>query len=144
MRVSECMTEKVAICSPDESIEKVAARMAELDCGVVPLAEDDKLVGVITDRDIAVRGVAHGKGPGTAARDVMSNEVLYCFEDQDLAEVSDNMAELKIRRMPVVDRNKNLVGILSLGDIALGNGRAGADTIQEISLQGGPHSQSAA
>jgi CBS domain-containing protein len=101
---------------------------------------------MITDRDIAIRAVAAGKGPKTLVRDVMSQEVLYCFEDQELDEVSRNLADIKVRRLPVLNREKRLVGILSLGDMALkANGSdPAADALKAISVPGGEHSQSTA
>ncbi|WP_029040415.1 CBS domain-containing protein [Cucumibacter marinus] len=143
MKVSDCMTPEVAVCDPDESIGTIAQQMAALDCGVIPLGQNNRLVGVITDRDITIRGIARGKGPHTPAREVMSEEVLYCYDDQDLDDVTSNMADLKIRRMPVVNRDKDLVGILALGDIALKDGEAGAGVFREVSEHGGPHSQDA-
>lgn len=92
--------------------------MAEIDAGVLPVGENDRLVGMITDRDIAVRAVAAGKPPDTPIRDVMSSDVCYCFDDQEISDVAANMADIKVRRLPVVNRDKRLVGILSLGDIA--------------------------
>jgi CBS domain-containing protein len=97
---------------------------------------------MITDRDIAVRAVAAGKGPDTPVRDVMTPEVKYCYEDEDLEHVAKNMAELRVRRLPVLNRDKRLVGILSLGDLALAEGRRAAGVaVQGISRHGGPHSQ---
>src|SRR3954464_14957215 len=104
MRVSEAMTREVRVASPGQSIRDVAKIMAEIDAGVLPVGDNDRLVGVITDRDIAIRGVAEGKSPTAKVGDVMSHEVLYCFEDQDLEDVAQNMAEMKVRRMPVVNR----------------------------------------
>lgn len=141
MKVAECMSKKVEVCSPGETIGDVARKMRQLDTGVMPLGENDRLVGVITDRDIAVRAVADGKGPDTPARDAMSPEVLYCYEDDGLDEVTSNMAEQKIRRMPVVNRDKRLVGIISLGDIAQADGGTGAAALGKISEHGGLHSQ---
>jgi CBS domain-containing protein len=92
--------------------------MAECDCGVVPIEENDRLVGMITDRDMVVRALAHGKTGETKVREVMSTDVKYCFEDDDLDNVAHNMGDLQVRRLPVVNRDKRLVGILSLGDIA--------------------------
>jgi len=116
--------------------------MADLDAGVVPVAEKDRLVGIITDRDIAVRGIAKGKGPNANVREVMTDHVKYCFDDQEVDEVSQNMGELKIRRLPVVNRSKRLVGLLSLGDIAFGHaGILISETMREISEPGGQHSQ---
>ena len=97
---------------------------------------------MITDRDIAIRAVAAGKGPDTPVRDIMSEEVKYCFADDDLDEVAKNMADIKVRRLPVVDRNKRLVGIVSLGDVALTDGPTNAgDALCSISEPGGAHSQ---
>jgi CBS domain-containing protein len=90
-----------------------------LDVGALPVSEEDRLVGMITDRDIAVRGVAAGKTPNAKVRDVMTPEIKYCFDDQELDEIAANMADIQVRRLPVVDRDKRLVGILSLGDIAV-------------------------
>src|SRR5438477_4655115 len=118
MKVSDAMSRDVQVASPKQSIRDAAKMMAKIDSGVLPVGENDRLVGVITDRDITVRAVAEGKAPTTKVRDVMSDEVLYLFEDQDLDEVAHNMAEMKVRRMPVVNRDKRLVGIISLGDLA--------------------------
>jgi len=98
---------------------------------------------MITDRDIAIRAVGAGKDPQTPVREVMSKEVMYCFEDDDLDEVVQNMADIKVRRLPVLDRDKRLVGILSLGDIALTEGAGSAGSaLCGISEPGGEHSQS--
>jgi len=122
MQVNEVMSRDVSIASPRQSIRDAARLMAEIDAGVVPVGENDRLVGVITDRDIAIRAVAEGKPPDTPIRDVMSAEVKYCFEDDDISDVARNMADIKLRRLPVVDGRKRLVGIISLGDIALAQG----------------------
>ena len=106
--------------------------------------ENDRLIGMITDRDIAIRGVAAGKGPDTPVRDVMSTEVKYCFEDEDVAHVAENMAELQVRRLPVMNRNKRLVGIVSLADLATeASLPKTAKALHGISQPGGQHSQSA-
>jgi len=142
MKVSDAMSHDVQMASPKQSIQDAAKMMAKIDAGVLPVAENDRLVGVLTDRDIAIRAVAEGKSPATKVRDVMTDEVLYCFDDQDLEEVAQNMAEMKVRRMPVVNRDKHLVGIISLGDLAR-NEDAGTtgEAISTISQPGGPHSQ---
>jgi CBS domain-containing protein len=143
MMVREAMTRDVRVASPDETIQQAAHIMEDLDAGVLPVGDNDRLVGMITDRDIAIRGIAHGKGPNATVREIMSTEVKYCFEDQDLEEVADNMGELQVRRLPVVDRDKRLVGILSLGDIATCRENAPAgDALGRISRPGGHHSQS--
>jgi len=98
-------------------------------------------VGVITDRDIAIRAVAEGKGPDTPVRDVMSNEqVMYCYEDEELSHVAQNMAENQVRRLPVVDRDKRLVGIVSLGDVATsGSQNTAGKAVKGVSKPGPTH-----
>jgi len=143
MQVNEAMSSDVKIAAPDQSIRDAARMMAELDAGVLPVGENDRLVGMITDRDIAIRAVAAGKPPNTPVREVMSSEVKYCFEDDDLDDVAENMADIKVRRLPVLNRQKRLVGIVSLGDIALFDGAGSAGSaLCVISEPGGDHSQS--
>lgn len=142
MRVSDAMTANVRIANPQQTIAEAARMMAELDAGALPVGDGDRLVGMITDRDIAIRAIAAGKGPQTLVKDVMSKEVLYCFADQDLDEVVQNMADTKVRRMPVLNRDKRLVGILSLGDVALvDDPDVTGEALSEISEPGGKHSQ---
>jgi len=142
MLVNEAMSSDVKIASPDQSIKDAARMMAEIDAGALPVGQDDRLVGMITDRDIAIRAVAAGKPPTTPVREVMSSEVKYCFEDDELDDVADNMADVKLRRLPVLNRDKRLVGILSLGDIALVDGPSNAGSaLCGISEPGGDHSQ---
>jgi CBS domain-containing protein len=143
MKVSEAMSRDVHVANPDDSICDAAKAMASIDVGALPVGENDRLVGMITDRDIAVRGVAEHKGPDTPVREVMTRDVKYCFEDEDLEHVASNMGDLRVRRLPVVDRDKRLVGIVSLGDVSLVQGRGAAgDAVTGISRPGGPHSQS--
>ena len=143
MKVSETMTCDVRIAAPDQTIAEAAKMMAASDCGALPVGENDRLIGMITDRDIAIRAVAAGKGPDSLVGDVMSKEICYCFADQDLGEITANMGDTKVRRLPVVDRHKRLVGIVSLGDIARADGhdRATAAALSRISEEGGSHSQ---
>lgn len=143
MKISEVMTRGVSLAEPNETICEVAKRMAEIDCGMLPVSEKDRLVGMITDRDIAVRGVAAGKGPDAKVRDIMTREVKYCFDDQDTNDVLKNMAELQIRRMPVLDHGKRLVGIVALADICADeeSGLCGA-ALRDITQPGGAHCQS--
>jgi CBS domain-containing protein len=136
------MTRDVRIANPGQSIRDVAKIMAEIDAGALPVGENDRLVGMITDRDIAIRAVALGKGPDTPVRDVMSSEVKYCYEDEDLEHVADNMGELQVRRLPVVNREKRLVGIVALGDIARHEDHhTTGETTAEVSQPGGKHRQ---
>jgi CBS domain-containing protein len=142
MRVSDAMTADVRIAKPQQTIAEAARMMAEIDAGALPVGDGDRLVGMLTDRDIAIRAVALGKGPQTQVQDVMSKEVLYCFADQDLDEVVKNMADTKVRRMPVLNREKRMVGILSLGDVALvDDPDITGEALCEISEPGGRHSQ---
>lgn len=141
MRVSEAMSRNVKIATPENTICDAARAMAEIDAGSLPVGDQDRLVGIITDRDIAVRAVARGKGPDTPVRDVMSHEVKYCFEDEELEHVARNMAQIQVRRLPVVDREKRLVGIIALGDVATNEDTRTAGTaIKGVSEPGGPHS----
>jgi CBS domain-containing protein len=119
MKISEVMSRNVTVARPDDTLQRAARAMAEIDSGVLPVGEDDRLVGVITDRDIAIRAVAEGMDTAiTTVREIMSDEVKYCFEDESVDHIADNMGSEQIRRLPVVDRDKRLVGIVSLGDIA--------------------------
>ena len=118
MKANTAMTRNVKLVNPDQTIREAAQLMAEIDAGSLPVGENDRLVGMITDRDIAIRAVAEGKSPDTKVRDVMTQEMLYCFDDQDLDEIARNMAKNQVRRLPVISRAKRLVGILSLGDLA--------------------------
>lgn len=143
MKIREAMTPDVRMVRPDQTIREAARMMAELDIGALPVQDNDRLVGMITDRDIAVRAVAEGRGAETRIGDVMSNEIKYCYEDQDIEEVMRNMGEQRLRRLPVLNRDKRLVGILSLGDLALerdAQDEAG-QALGGISRPGGEHSQ---
>jgi CBS domain-containing protein len=119
MLAKECMTKSVALGKPSMTILEAAQKMRDGNFGILPIEENDRLVGMITDRDIAVRGVAEGKDPKQAkVRDIMSSKVLYCYEDQNLDEIAENLGDNQVRRLPVLNRQKKLVGILSLSDIA--------------------------
>lgn len=142
MKVRESMTQDVLVAHPNQSVAEVARLMVEKDIGAVPVGENDRLVGMLTDRDIAVRVVAEGKGPETKVSEAMSREVLYCYDDDDLNNVANNMADLQVRRLPVVNRDKRLVGIVSIGDVAICEGaRMTGRAVASISAPGGAHSQ---
>lgn len=134
MRVSEAMTRDVKVANPNQSLHDVAKIMADDDVGSLPVGENDRLVGMITDRDIAIRAVAQGKSPDTTkVRDVMSEDVKYCFDDQDIAEVARNMGDIQVHRLPVVNHDKRLVGIIALADIANTAGaEVAGDAVQGI------------
>jgi CBS domain-containing protein len=142
MQVRDAMTSDVRVVSPDQTIQDAARIMADIDAGALPVGENDRLVGMLTDRDMAIRAIAQGKGPETKVRDVMTSDVKYCFDDEDTNQVCQNLGDQQIRRIPVVDRDKRLVGILSLGDLALAtaDGSTG-ETLAAISRPGGLHSQ---
>jgi CBS domain-containing protein len=143
MRVNEIMCPDVCIIGADETIREAAKMMGDVDAGVLPVSDGDRLVGMITDRDIAVRAVGAGKGPDTRIRDVMSKEVLYCFEDEEVEHVVENMGEVQVRRLPVMNRQKRLVGIVSLGDVAtVHSSEAAGLALSGIAQPGGKHTQS--
>jgi CBS domain-containing protein len=142
MKVSDAMTSEVQLCTPDDTLKDAAQAMAALGVGLLPVTDNDRLVGMISDRDIAIRGIGMGRGPDGRVGDVMTADVKYCYDDQDLDEVSANMGEIQVRRLPVLNRKKQLVGIIALGDIALiqgGNGTGAA--LCGISRPGGQHVQ---
>lgn len=141
MKVADCMTTDVRIASPTQTLQQVAQTMADKDCGVLPVADGDRLVGMITDRDITIRAVAKGLKPDAPVKEVMTTEVLYTYEDQEVSEVLRNMGDIKVRRLPVVNRDKRLVGIVSLSDMCAGGEQPASDTLHQIATPGGPHSQ---
>lgn len=134
MQISEIMSRDVVIVAPSDSVQEVAKKMAEIDAGIMPVGEDDRLVGMVTDRDIVIRAVAKGKTPGKCTvRDVMSPDVKYCYEDETLEDAARNMSSLQVKRLPVLNRAKRLVGIVSLGDLAM---EPEADEHSKEALQG--------
>ena len=113
MKIREVMTRDAKLVNPNDTLQHAAKLMKACDCGILPVAERDRLVGMITDRDIAVRGIAERKGPDAKVSDAMTQEVKYCFDDEDVSHVGANMSKIQVRRLPVMDRNKRLVGIVS-------------------------------
>lgn len=145
MKVREAMTRDVYVANPQNSIREVARVMTDIDCGSVPVVENDRLVGMVTDRDIAIRAVGQDKGPDTRVEEVMTRDLRYCYEDEDLEHVTHNMGEQQIRRLPVVDRDKRLVGIISLRDVAMSTDcNETSEALTGISRPGGLHSQTGA
>jgi CBS domain-containing protein len=144
MKVSDAMTLEVQLCTPDDTLKEAAEAMMALDVGLLPVTDGDRLVGMISDRDIATRGVAMGLGPDSPVRSVMTEDVKYCFEDQDLEEVAQNMGDIQVRRLPVLSRDKRLVGIIALGDIArAATGDGTGEALSQISQPGGQHASTA-
>lgn len=140
MKVRDAMSSDVQLCTPDDTLKDAAEAMAALGVGLLPVTANDRLVGMISDRDIAVRGIALGRGPDSRVGEIMTAEVKYCYEDQDLHEVVANMGDIQVRRLPVLGRDKRLVGIIALGDIAqaqAGNGTG--EALSRISRPGGRH-----
>jgi CBS domain-containing protein len=136
MRVSEIMTRNPEVVTSDFILKDAALKMRELNVGMLPIRSDDRLVGMLTDRDITVRATAEGRDPTkTQVKEVMTPEVAYCFEDQDVSEAAKLMQEKQIRRLPILNRQKRLVGIVSLGDVAVHSGeeKIVSETIQEVS-----------
>lgn len=128
-RVADIMTRGVRAMRPSDSVVQAAQAMDELNVGVVPVCDGERLVGMVTDRDITIRAVAQGKADqGVTLSSVMSSEVSWCYEDQNVEEVMRDMSERQIRRLPVVDRDKHLVGMVTLGDIAA---KTGSDQVSE-------------
>ena len=111
------MTPDVQLCTPEDTLRDAAEAIAALGIGLLPVADSDRVVGMISDRDIAIRGVGMGRGPDSRVGDVITADVKYCFEDQDLEEITENMGDIQVRRLPVLNRDKRLVGIIALGDI---------------------------
>ena len=142
MKISDIMSRDVQVARPEDTLRDAAETMARIDVGSLPVCDGRRLLGIVTDRDIVVRGLAKGLGPDSTVPQVMTEGVEYCFEDDDLVEVSDKMAASQIRRIPVVDRDKNLVGIVSLGDVAREARPAEAgDVLEEVSQPGGNNLQ---
>lgn len=130
MKAGELMTSEPACCTPEDNIRRAAELMQSCDCGCIPVVENgesNRLVGVVTDRDLAIRAIAQGKGPDTLVRDVMSIQVCTCHADDDLDTVEGIMTKEQVRRVPVVDQDGCCVGMIAQADLAL-NGAAASDS----------------
>ena len=142
MKVSEVMTREVQTVRPDTTAQEAASFMLREDAGSMPVSEGDRLVGMITDRDIAVRGVAKGFGPDTPVRDLMTDEIICIRADDDVEEAATKMGEAQVRRLPVSDENERLCGIVSLGDIARETeDECAEEALEGVSQPGGEHRQ---
>jgi len=141
MQVKDVMTLQVECVSPDDTLQQAARRMRDLDVGSMPVCGDNsRLAGMLTDRDITIRAVAEGKDPSnTKVQDVMTPDIHYCFEDQDVAEAAKQMKDRQVRRLVVLNRDKRMVGIVSLGDLAVkpGSEAAASKTLEEVSEPAG-------
>ena len=139
MQLKEIMTPAVEVVSPEASIREAAEKMRHLDIGPLPVCDGDRLVGMLTDRDITVRAVADGRDPVTTlVREVMTPDIVYGFDDQDVQDANRLMEQYQIRRLPVLNRNKRLVGIVSLGDLAVhpGNQPLASEVLEQVSAPG--------
>ncbi len=139
MDVAHCMTRDVQICSPGDTIRDAARALKDIDTGFLPVGENDRLIGMITDRDITIRAVAEGKSGETLVRDVMTKDVQYCFETDDVDEAASKMGQLRVRRLPVLNKDKRLVGVISLGDIWRTDEGDSEKALGGIARPGGPH-----
>ncbi|MBF0393309.1 MAG: CBS domain-containing protein [Alphaproteobacteria bacterium] len=138
MQISQVMTRSVEVIDPDMPVSEVAKRMRDEDIGALPVGENDRLVGMVTDRDIVLRAVAMDRAPSECrVRDVMSEKIFYCFEDQSVEEASRVMAEHQVRRLPVLNRDKRLVGIVAVADLARAGDEAAGEVIEDVSQDTG-------
>ncbi|MGH7845937.1 MAG: CBS domain-containing protein [Candidatus Binatia bacterium] len=136
MRVAEVMTRDAEVVPSDFLLKDAAVKMQQLNVGMLPIRDGDRLVGMLTDRDITIRATAQGRDPTkTQVREVMTPGIVYCFEDQDVSEAAKLMQEKQIRRLPILNRERSLVGIVSLGDLAVQSGEEQivSKTIKEVS-----------
>jgi CBS domain-containing protein len=142
MKVSEVMTRDVKTVGPDQTAREAASFMLSADAGAIPVTEGDRLIGMITDRDIAVRGVAEGHGPDTPVRELMTNDVVAARMDDDTDDVATRMSEAQDRRLPEIDDQQKLCGIVSLGDLTQnGADQAAEQALEGVSQPGGRHQQ---
>ena len=134
MNISEVMTRDVRIATPNDSLQTAARIMDEFDFGLLPVGENDRLIGMLSDRDITIRAVAQGLSPQESkVADVMTADVKYIYEDESVEQAARNMSDLQVRRLPVVDRDNRLVGIVSLGDLALSEEDSAGAALSSIS-----------
>jgi CBS domain-containing protein len=142
MRISDVMTREVATVGPDQTAREAATFMLNSDAGSIPVTEGDRLIGMITDRDIAVRGVAKGHGPDTPVRDIMTSGIICARENDSVEDVASKMSEAQVRRLPVIDDSEKLIGIVSLGDLSREtDGETAHHALEGVSAPGGQHQQ---
>jgi CBS domain-containing protein len=136
MRLSDIMTRDVEYVRANTSLQEAAQRMKDLDVGMLPVVEAERLVGIVTDRDMTIRATAEGMNPQTTTvKEAMTTEPIYCFEDDDVARAAQVMQDRQIRRLPIVNRAKELVGVISLGDLAVhgGDERLAGEVLERVS-----------
>ncbi|HHV7518677.1 TPA: CBS domain-containing protein [Burkholderia orbicola] len=137
-RVSEVMTRDAATIGPTQSLREAARLMNDLNVGALPVCDGTRLIGMLTDRDIVVRAVSMGVPPDEAVEGVVSGPANWCYEDDDISAVQKKMEDAQIRRVPVVDRQKRLVGIVALGDLASAADGAMSSTLGTVSAPSRP------
>jgi CBS domain-containing protein len=142
MKINEVMTRDVQTVRPDQTAREAAGFMLSADAGAIPVIEGGRLIGMITDRDIAVRGVAEGHGPDTPVRELMTNDIVAARMDDDIDDIAARMSEAQVRRLPVIDDQQKLCGIVSLGDLSQqGDDSAAEEALEGVSQPGGQHQQ---
>ena len=142
MKVSEVMTREVQTVRPDQAVKEAASFMLSADAGSIPVTEGDRLIGMITDRDIAVRGIAKGYGPDTPVRELMTDDLVIARIDDDVEEVASRMSQAQVRRLPVVDRDERLCGIVSLAALSReADDDCAVEALEGVSQPGGQHQQ---
>jgi len=142
MKVSEVMTRDVQTVQPDQPVQEAASFMLSADAGSIPVTEGERLIGMITDRDIAVRGIAKGHGPDTPVRELMTNDLVIARVDDDVEEVATKMSEAQVRRLPVIDQDERLCGIVSLGDLSREtDSDCATEALEGVTQPGGEHRQ---
>lgn len=133
-KISEVMTTNVKVVRPDETVQNAARMMADTDVGAIPVCDGQRLQGMVTDRDITIRATAEGLGGDTPVSEVMTTDVIWCTEEDDTQDVLERMAEAQVRRIPVVDQDRNLVGIVALADLAVEDEENVDETLRDISM----------
>ena len=142
MKISEVMTRDVQTVRPDQSAQEAARFMLKAEAGSIPVTDGDRLIGMITDRDIAVRGVAKGYGPDTPIRELMTDDVICARLDDSIEDVAGRMSEAQVRRLPVIDQDEKLCGIVSLGDLSReADSNCASEALEGVSQPGGQHQQ---
>jgi CBS domain-containing protein len=142
MKVSEVMTRDVQTIRPDQPVQQAASFMLSADAGSIPVIDGERLIGMITDRDIAVRGIAKGYGPDTPVRELMTDDVICARDSDDIEDVASKMSEAQVRRLPVIDENQRLCGIVSLGDLSReADDDCASEALEGVSESGGSHRQ---
>jgi CBS domain-containing protein len=138
-RLKDVMTRNVETVGPDASLREAAGKMADLDVGAIPVCDGERLVGMLTDRDITVRAIARGADGSAPVREIMTSSVRYCYDDEPVERAVETMKQRKIRRLPILDRDRRLLGILSLGDLAVdANTEAAGHVLERVSTPARP------